>query len=156
MGLEMSTWWSLWCKPPLFGQLHSCITLQCQNFCFHPHCSVAAQPFQDFGTCLYGVRCWQCFYLLFIVDHIILPSLRSLLLLELQFLNAKVLLYCYCHLIVQLSHNLLFQTWSYLHPFRTLPTLLLLSRGTEIEVGKPFFEVLRLVNSFWALLNLFS
>lgn len=159
-GSEMPTWCRLQHKPPLCGQLHSCITLQCQNFCFHPHCRVAAQPLQDFGTCCGACMGWdagRAFACFLQWTPVTLPSSRSLLLLELPLLNTEVLTCCYCHIIVQLSHNLLFGSWPYLQPFRTLPTLvLLLFGGTEIEVGKLLFKVFRLVDSSWALLESFS
>lgn len=59
-----------------FGQLHSCISLQSQNVCFHPHCRVAAQPLQDLWS-LYGLRCWQCFCSFFIVDTCYLTLLKK-------------------------------------------------------------------------------
>lgn len=44
--------------------------------------------------------------------------------------------------------NVLFSTWPYLHPSRTVLTLLLLLfGGKEIEVGKLLFKVFKLFNS---------
>lgn len=69
--------------------------------------------------------------------------LRSLLLLKLPLLNMGVLMCFYCHIIVLLSHNLLLSIWSYLHPSRTVPTLLLLLFGEQkLRLGSCFLKFL--------------
>lgn len=78
---------------------------------------------------------------------LLLPSLfcylRSLLLLQLPLLNMGVLIRFYCHIIVLLSHKLLLSLRSYLHPSRTVPTLLLLLFGEQkLRLGSCFLKFL--------------
>lgn len=57
--------------------------------------------------------------------------------------SVNVLMCFYCHIIVLLTHNLLLSIWSYLHPSRTVPTLLLLLFGEQkLRLGSCFLKFL--------------
>lgn len=95
----------------------------------------------------YGVRCWQCFCSPFIVDSCYLTLLKQPFASgasSVKYRSVNVLLQSYnCPII----HNLLFGTWSYLQPSRTLPTLLLLLfGGKKLRLGSHFLKFL-----YWSI-----
>lgn len=76
----------------------------------------ASSRFWGMLRSLYGARCWLYCYSLFIVDTCYLTLLKK------PFASGASIVKYRSVNVLLLSYNLLFSTWSYLHPFRTLPT----------------------------------